>query len=60
MKMILKLLFMSRLWLGVIGLNNVRHVKKSKQRINVCSMVSYKVSEDEKKRSKSISDSLYI
>ena len=27
-KMILKLLFMSHLWLGVIDLNNVKHLKK--------------------------------
>ena len=43
MKMILKLLFMSDLWLRAIYLNNVEHLKKYKQRINACRMASYKM-----------------
>ena len=39
-KMILKPLVMSDLWLGVIELNNVRYLKRFKQRINACSMAS--------------------
>ena len=35
MKMILKLLFMSDLWLGLININNANHVKRYKQRIKV-------------------------
>ena len=42
MKMIVKLLLVIGLWLSVIDLNNVKHLKKN-QNINACSMVSYKV-----------------
>ena len=45
-KMILKLLFMCTiiiLWLGAINLNNVKHLKKNKQRINPFSMASNKI-----------------
>ena len=35
MKMILKLLFMSDLWLGLINISNANHVKRYKQRIKV-------------------------
>ena len=33
--MILKLLFMSDLWLSIININNARHAKKRQARINV-------------------------
>ena len=44
MKMILKLLITSDLWLEVIDLNNANHIKKrNRQRSNACSMTSYKI-----------------
>ena len=40
MKMILKLLFLSDLWLDVIDLSNIKHFK---QKINVFGIASYKI-----------------
>ena len=42
MKMILKLSLMSDLWLSIKDLNNVKHLKKFKQRINTCCILSNK------------------
>ena len=36
-------IIMSNLWLGAINLNNAKHLKRNKQRINACSMASYKM-----------------
>ena len=41
--MTLELLFMLDFWLGVIDIDNARHIKNDKQRINACSMTSSKV-----------------
>ena len=40
MKMILRLLFMSDFWLGVVTLKNAEHLKKDKRGINVYSIAS--------------------
>ena len=45
LKMILKLLFMSDLWVSVIDLNKGKHLKRYKQRIHACSMTSNKMVE---------------
>ena len=42
-KMILKQLFMSELWLGVIDISNIVHLKKCKHKNNACSMKFYKI-----------------
>lgn len=39
--MILELLFMSELLVGVMDLNNVKHLKRYKRRFNACNMASY-------------------
>ena len=54
LKMKIKLLLISDLWHGTVDINNVKHLKRYKQRINACSMASYKMvglvlPEDEKK-----------
>ena len=41
--MILELLFMSELLVGVMDLNNIKHLKRYKRRFNACSMASYKI-----------------
>ena len=42
MTMTLKILFISKLWLSVIDINNIQRVKKKGQRINVYSMACNK------------------
>ena len=36
-------LFMPEVWLGVIDINDTNHIKRYKQRINACSIVSNKM-----------------
>ena len=43
MTMIPKLLFMLKLWLSVIVINDARHTKKGEQRINDCSIAFNKM-----------------
>lgn len=43
MNMILKLLFISEIWLGTTNISNVKHLKRNKQRIDASSMAPYNI-----------------
>ena len=43
MNMILKLLFISEIWLGTTNISNVKHLKRNKQRIYASSMAPYNI-----------------